>query len=168
MWLLILWSLVLFWKKLTQVWIWKSLAIEAPWQISWGIVGWGVQCLWEIRKSVSNRNWDGNEVCTENEWLQRIPSLKLKARPPKFSGWKMNFLLERPSFRGELLVSFHGEYIFTSHKIGSFLKPKNHWKFNASQLIPKEINKTACWRSDLIFRALFEPVIWQLIYVLVC
>ena len=51
-----------------------------------------------------------------------------------------------------------------NRKIGSFLKPKNHWKFNASQLIPKEINKTVCWHIDLIFKALFQPVIWQLIY----
>ena len=57
-----------------------NLEIRGHWstfsQISWGIVGWGVQCLWEIRKSDSNRNWDGNEVCKENEWLQRIASLR--------------------------------------------------------------------------------------------
>ena len=34
-----------------------------------------------------------------------LPSLKLTFSPLKMDGWKMNFLLEGPIFRGELLVS---------------------------------------------------------------
>ena len=36
----------------------------------------------------------------------RIPSLKLaESSPLKMDGWKINFLLGWPNFRGELLVS---------------------------------------------------------------